>query len=319
MDVKSLRKILTAPIIISLVVTIVIASLGYLSTFDQEGKTNGEIVFYFFKYILLFFFGVYSIVANFTVLLSVLKSSPKLSGGAITHIGVAMMLLGILFSSGYDQIVSKNYTGILWSSDYPDEVNKNNLLIYQNDPRKMHKYTLNYKGIRKLFEGKGYINQNFVKETNNPEKYIAGQNIAEKNILKGDTLTINGTENSYFEIEYTKDNGTSFTLFPRVQMNEAMGIVYSPDIKRTLFADLYTHVRTFPDPEVRDDWGRTDTVKVRIGETFYLNDYISVLESVTRVNEVDGFALSEQDAAVKAVIRIEGETETYYAEPVFII
>ncbi|MEL6557243.1 MAG: cytochrome c biogenesis protein CcsA [Bacteroidota bacterium] len=319
MDVASLRKVLTAPIIISLVLTILVASLGYLSTFDQEGKTNGEVVFSFFKYILLFFFGIYSIVANFTVLISVLKSSPKLSGGAITHIGVAMMLIGILFSSGYDQVVSKNYTGLLWSTEFPEEVNKNNLLIYQNDPRQMDKYSLNYRGIRKLFKGKGYINQNFVKETNNPEKYVASQNLPEKGIAKGDTLTIDGTENSYFEIEYTKKNGSTFTLFPRVQMNEAMGIVYSPDIKRTLMADLYTHVRTFPDPNIRDDWGKTDTIKVRIGETFYLNDYVSVLENVSRINEVDGVALQDTDAAVKAVIRIEGETETYYAEPLFII
>ncbi|MGB3466873.1 MAG: cytochrome c biogenesis protein CcsA [Cyclobacteriaceae bacterium] len=319
MDLKSLRKVLTVPVIVSLAITVIVAFTGYLSTFDQEDKTNGEVVFSFFKYFLLFFFCVYSIVANITVLLSVLKTSPKLSGGAITHIGVAMMLMGILFSSGYDQIVSKNYTGMLWSNEFPEEVNKNNLLIYQNDPREMDRYTLNYKGIRRLFKDKGYVNQNFVRETGDPEIYIASKDIPEKDITKGDSLAIEGVENSYFEIEYTAKNGNQFTLFPRVQMNEAMGVVYSPDIKRNPLADLYTHVRTFPDPNVRQDWGDTEQIKVKIGETFYLNDYVAVLESVSRVDEVDGVVLNTNDAAVKAVVKIEGETDTYYAEPLFII
>lgn len=319
MDIDKLKKAVMIPAIIAIGATLVMFLTGYFSSFDQEGKEKFDLLISLLSYALIFLCAVYSIAANFTILLSVVKRNPKLSGGAITHIGVAMMLLGILFSSGYDQIISKNYTGILWSSEFPEEVNKNNLLIYQNDPREMGNYTLQYKGIRRLFKDRGFVNQNFVEPTVDPEVYVAKQNIVNKGILKGDSLTIDGVENSYFEIDYIKKNGRTFTLFPRVQMNDAMGVVYSPDIKRTMFADLYTHVRTFPDPEIREEWNNKDTLQVQVGDTLYLNDYVSVFERVERLQSVAGVELGSLDAAVKAIIRITGETDTYYAEPIFII
>ncbi len=319
MDQSVLIKTVIWPLGLAILLTLSLVSLGYFSLFDQEEKTKGQIILYLSRYILLFFFASYSVIANLKILISVLKSSPKLSGGAITHIGVAMMLIGMLFSSGYDQIISKNYTGLIWSREFPEEVNKNNLLIYLNEPIQMGGYTLNYKGIRRLFKEKGFVDQNFVSATKNPEVYIANANIKEPKVTKGDSLIIDGTENSYFEVEYLKANGKSFTLFPRVQMNEQMGIVYSPDIKRTALADLYTHVRTFPDPSDPGEWSEPQQVTVRKGENFYLNDYVSVLEDVQRVTEVDGINLKGNDAAVKAIIKIAGETGDYFAEPIYII
>ena len=46
------------------------------------------------------------------------------------------MLIGILFSSGYSSIESKNYTGLVWNTDFPDEINQNNSVkkkIFSND------------------------------------------------------------------------------------------------------------------------------------------------------------------------------------------
>jgi len=319
MDHSKLIKEILWPLCLAALLTVVLLFLGYFSTFDQEGKTKGQIILYFSRYVLLFLFSAYSVFANSKILFSVLKSSPKLSGGAITHIGVAFMLIGMLFSSGYDQIISKNYTGLLWSREFPDEVNKNNLLIYLNEPIKMGGYTLHYKGIRRLFKDKGFVSEQDIRSTKNPEVYIATANLVKPTVNKGDTLIIDGIENSYFEVEYLKGNNRSFTLFPRVQMNEQMGIVYSPDIKRTALADLYTHVRTFPDPNDDSDWSEVKQITVKKGENFYLNDYVSVLEDIQRVTEVEGIALGPEDAAVKAIISIAGETGTYYAEPIYII
>jgi hypothetical protein len=53
---------------------------------------------YNITYGLLLFASVFIILSNVKVLSSLLKLNPKLSGGAFAHIGVGMMLIGILFS-----------------------------------------------------------------------------------------------------------------------------------------------------------------------------------------------------------------------------
>ena len=54
---------------------------------------------------------MFSIAANGSILLDILKGKFKVAGGAITHIGLAVMLIGIMFSSGYSKVVSLNFSG----------------------------------------------------------------------------------------------------------------------------------------------------------------------------------------------------------------
>jgi cytochrome c-type biogenesis protein CcmF len=135
-----------------------------------------------------------------------------------------------------------------------------------------------------------------------------------------DTLTLINFENSYFEVEYLSEGGKKFTLYPRVQINEEMDmVVYSPDIKRTLSADMYTHVRTFPDPEQEPDWSEPETIKVNIGDTFFLNDYVAKLDRIEPIEQIEGTTIDENDIAVKAIIKVQGEYDEYLAEPIFMI
>ncbi len=319
MDKKELQKVIFYPILISLILSLVVITVTNFNTV-LEGQLNFDSIFRFLRYTLLLMCAIYAIVANVKILIPLLKSNVMLSGGSFTHIGLGMMLVGILFSSGYSRIVSENYTGLVWSTEFPDEVNRNNLLLFMNDPRQMGDYVLNYKGIRKQFKGKGYVNETLVQKTSDPLKYTALTDIPSKQIKTGDTLQVIGPENSYFEIEYTKGDNKPFTLYPRVQLNESMDmIVYSPDIKRTLTADLYTHVRTFPDPEDEGEWSELDTLVVPVKSQFFLNDFVSVFESVERIFEIDGRPLTENDVAVKAKIRIQGKSDDYIAEPIYII
>lgn len=274
-------------------------------------------------YILLLTASIYSIVANSKIFISVAKSNIKLSGGSIAHIGIALMLLGILFSSGYSKILSTNYTTMIWSSDFPDEVNKNNLLLFINEPRQMNDYSLMYKGLRKLSSKHGYVNTNDIEGAISPLQLRIERNTVTSDgveLKAGDTIQIINPENSYFEVLYSKENGNNFTLFPRVQLNESMDmIVYSPDIKRTLTADMYTHVRTFPDPEQETEWSETKEIKVEPGKPFFINDYVARFIKMEPLANLSGVELNPGDVAVKAIIEIEGETETYTAEPIYII
>ncbi|MEL7006552.1 MAG: hypothetical protein AAFN93_28085 [Bacteroidota bacterium] len=230
-----------------------------------------------------------------------------------------MMLIGIVFSSGYSKVLSKNTTGLLWSQQLPDEINTDNLLLFLNEPRPMVDYSLTYKGIRKYSKEAAFLDIDYLRPTNHPLEIVAIRDFESSNgtkISKGDTIRLVNGENSYFEVIYTVSDGQEFTLFPRVQQNKNMGTVYSPDIKRTLTADLYTHVRIYPDPEEEPTWSDTELVTLRVGDPFFVNDYTARFVGMEPLKEIDGKPLKDGDVAVKAVLEIEGEYETYTAEPI---
>lgn len=273
-------------------------------------------------YLILLTCSVYSVVANGKILLGLKRTNLKLAGGSVTHIGIAMMLIGILFSSGYSKVISKNNTGLLWSNELPDEVNQDNLLLFINESRQMGDYSLTYRGLRKKTKELGFVDIDYLTETNHPLKVLVIDpfvSIEGDSISRGDTLSLINGENSYFEVVYQKADGRAFTLFPRVQQNKNMGTVYSPDINRTATADLYTHVRVYPDPEQELTWSKTDTVELQLGQTFFVNDYTARFTSMEPLRELAGVSLGAGDVAVKAILEIQGEFETYKAEPIYLI
>ena len=275
-------------------------------------------------YILLLTAGIYSIVANGKILFSLLKTSPKLAGGAVAHIGIAMMLVGVLFSSGYSRIISLNNTGMIWNKDFPEEMNTKNLLLFQHETVQMGDYSLNYKGLRKEIDGfPGYVSTSAIEAFGDAYRVVARKDIewkGKKYFSEGDTLVLDNPENSFFEIEYSKSDGKKFTLYPRFQINESMGMqVYSPDIKRTLTSDLYTHVRTFPDPESETEWGEMEEVTVKVGETFFVNDFVARVQGIERITEIPQVTLGPEDVAIKARIVISGADEDYIVEPIYLI
>jgi cytochrome c-type biogenesis protein CcmF len=300
---QELRNKLIAPVLFSLILSAVI----FISWEMRE-----------WQYILLLTTAIYSLVSNAYIFITLIKTNPRLSGGAVAHMGIAMMLIGILFSAGYSKILSVNYTGIAWNREFPDEINQNNLLLFQNEERQMADYSMMYRGMRKLTNEVGYFPENDLAETIYPNKMVVTR--PSKELAVGDTVTLENGENSYFEVAYATKSGQNFTLYPRVQLNDEMDmIVYSPDIQRYWHSDVYTHVRTFPDPEVEAVWSEMDTVVVGEGETFFVNDYVAHFKGIVPLTDLDGIKLKDGDFALKAVIEIEGEIRNYIAEPIFII
>ena len=97
------------------------------------------------------------------------------------------------------------------------------------------------------------------------------------------------------------------------------GFIASPDISRNLKSDLYTHVSAPMDASAEVDWSKTEDVRIALGQQFFINDYVAVLEEVKRIDAVPGVELAGDDVAVKARIKVEGEYESFYAEPIFLI
>ena len=71
------------------------------------------------SYMILISSSFFSIFSNGSILLHFFRKQQLVSSASVSHIGVAIMFIGILFSSGYSSIISKNYTGLVWNSEFP--------------------------------------------------------------------------------------------------------------------------------------------------------------------------------------------------------
>jgi len=268
--------------------------------------------------------GVFIVISSGQVLYSIWRKNPMITGGSITHVGVGLMLIGILFSSGYSKVVSLNNSGLLISKSASTEFNRDNLLLFINEPRTMAGYEIEFRGERVLSNESGvYLRKSEIELTDDPYKLVALENIIrnEKTIhVQGDTIDIN-PENTYYEIELRREGKLAARLFPRVQMNPSMGMLSSPDITRGFSRDLYTHVSASISANEKEEveWSKPEEVTVKIGEQFFVNDYVAVIEKVQPVTSISGFELDSDDVAAEATVRIQGEYETYVAKPVFLI
>jgi cytochrome c-type biogenesis protein CcmF len=233
-----------------------------------------------------------------------------------------MMLIGILYSSGYSRIISLNTTGLLYSKEFTTEMNRDNILLWRNEPQKMGPFELLYKGAR--MEAKnypGYIQKEILLPMENKYQAVARKEIVYKNKVyfrRGDTLEVY-PENTFYEVLYTQENGDTFTLYPRAQVNPQMGLIASPDIKRFLGKDLYSHVSSIPAPDQEREWSAPESHTIHSGDTMYLNDYVAILENVQREANIPGVKLGANDAAVRAHIKLLGKDKVYDVFPTYIV
>ena len=120
-------------------------------------------------------------------------------------------------------------------------------------------------------------------------------------------------------MEYKKEGEPAFTLYPRAQVNPNMGLIVSPDIKRSISKDLYTHISSIPDPETNTEWSDPVTNLVTIGEKFFVNDFVTVVKKIQKLDNVEGVELGLEDVAAEAIIEVLVKDKTYELKPVFII
>jgi cytochrome c-type biogenesis protein CcmF len=275
-------------------------------------------------YIVLLTACVFSLVCNGSIIWDLLrKQKAKISGGAITHIGVALMLIGIMYSSGYSKVISLNNSGLLISNaeaftNNNNQENKENVMLWLNKPNKMGNYLLTYKGQRiEARELSGYLPKEDLEVLPNDFRAVAQKDIVQDGktqYKQGDTLEV-FTENTFYEIEYREPNGRVFTLYPKAQVNPKMGLLASPDIHKTATTDLYTHVSYVNDPTGEVEWSKPETHVVAMQDTFFVNDYVAVLEKVG----LDNNKAIEGEAAVKAQIRILDKDRSVEMSPVYLL
>jgi cytochrome c-type biogenesis protein CcmF len=277
---------------------------------------------YNIRYALLLFAGLFTLFSNLKILYSLLRTSPGLSGGAVAHIGIGLMLIGIMFSSGYSSVVSLNNTGMLISKQLTEEFNRENLLLFVHEPRSMAGYDIEYLGERVEPRSKsGYVDKNDIDQAPDKHTVIAKRDIyykSKKLFSRGEKFEIFG-ENTYYEIDFSKNGKHKFTLMPRLQINEQMGNVASPDISHAATLDLYTHVSAPMTEEGKQDWSKREEVKVKRNADFFVNDYVAVVEKLTRLTEIGGEKIDSTFVAIQATVKVQGERQDYLFEPILIL
>ncbi len=211
-------------------------------------------------------------------------------GGSVAHIGIACMLIGILFSSGYSEVVSLNNTGYIFSGEAGEEFNSENVLLKANEPAFMNDYQLVYRGqYLEPLSYPGYVALASVFPTTKENVYVLREDYKwnEELLLDaGDSIEFIA-ENTYYKIEYVDMNNDKFVLYPRAQHNPSMGFIASPDIKRDLGSDLYTHVSSVPNIDALS-WSEPQDLELKIHDTILLNGYVGTLDSIRQVESVPG-------------------------------
>lgn len=272
------------------------------------------------QYILLLSAVNFSIVANASILFQFAKGKIKIAGGAVAHIGVALMLVGAMYSSAYEKTISLNYEGNKIFND--DKENKENTLLYIKRPTKIQDFELTYGGeFLKLRGIPGFIEKRFVQQVLDSDfKGILRADIQDGDKIlaqKGDTVEYN-TENTYYQVNFTRGEKEDFNLYPRYQINEKMGNVVSPDIKHYWHKDIYSHVNYVTTGNEKQ-WTPDEEYSVALKDTFFLNDYVAILDEVRQLQELDGLPLGQGDVAAEATLRILERDGEKIMKPVFAI
>jgi cytochrome c-type biogenesis protein CcmF len=94
-------------------------------------------------YLVLLFAGTYTIVANTSYLLQILKGKIKLAGGSVAHIGFGLMLIGILVSSAKKEVISINHT-VDFGEGMDAKAKRENMLLQKGDTVRMSDYLVTY-------------------------------------------------------------------------------------------------------------------------------------------------------------------------------
>lgn len=205
------------------------------------------------QYMVFLVVALYAFFANITYLFTAQKGNLKKAGGSVTHIGFALMLLGILFSGYKKEVISKDISGkVLNFGKETFEENafesRNNVMLYRNTSIPMGEYLVTYLGDSS--------------DTHNdpPITYFKVR------FEKVDALTGKTTE--------------SFMLYPDAFVNPKgqKGLSSNPDAKHYWNKDIFIYVNSFAPKE--NDSSVFRSIEVRQGDTVFVDNGFFVLDTI---------------------------------------
>ena len=376
---KSLSDALFRPFLLAMVsgaaILIALAFAGWEFAFDAKlaswidpettgpGLLSKAIAYFQFGIVsvadeLLLFSSLFGLAANVDVLISILRGNKKglkVMGGTVVHIGFALMLLGMLFSSGYDQVLSTNlFPGQL--AAMPEQERVDNVLVDRKEPTLIKEYLVQYLGKK---EAIAPVSRLEILEENGPwfklrfrdargDVYVIVQRrepflksggihpvhehetaaaegeidmtlleqMLNTNLLAFEPVLSNNRTQYGLEFTAVRDSNERFVLYPEAEVNEDMQSIIAHPSRRIYWnEDVYVFTSSLPSPESLKP--RFFNFGIRPGERTILGDAEVLLANVQNVTGVKG--MEEFDVAAMADLVILMGSDTFLMQPVFTI
>ncbi|HUC81692.1 MAG TPA: cytochrome c-type biogenesis CcmF C-terminal domain-containing protein, partial [Flavisolibacter sp.] len=273
---KPFLKKLIIPTILGLVGGVLIVYFGEV---NYEEKTAGFMVAIWIALVAAFF----SLVANAGYIFTGLKTNLKRAGGAISHVGFATLLVGILISSSKKEVLSWNTSGIFMDfGKESKEKSGENLTLIKDMKSDMGKFWVTY-----------------AKDSVHPEKPLW-----------------------YYHLQFErKDGKENFTLRPNAFVNykNQEGLMANPDAKHYWTYDIFTYITSLPDPTKNKDTASFKPINVKVGDTVWYSKGFAVVKNVQSFKEIPGVELTANDSASVATLDVFAKTGSRYeSKPILI-
>jgi cytochrome c-type biogenesis protein CcmF len=107
--------------------------------------------------LLLLFVGLFSLFGNGSVLWRTLRGNPRMAGGALAHVGFALIILGVIASSGFDRALPR--IGAPTTAD-EDKMPRENFVVAKGQTRVVNGYRVTYTGKTTTDRGRGQYHLN---------------------------------------------------------------------------------------------------------------------------------------------------------------
>ena len=270
------------PLLIALLFSVMI-SISLEFPFTVKLNVFGTKIPFISPYFVLMFSSMFALIGNLAYITNVLKGKIKVSGAAVAHIGFALMMLGVLISSGKKEVISINQMDLDYGDEFSAEAKRENIYLPKNQPVQMGDYWVTYESDE-----------------------ISGVDTYYK--IK-------------YEKKEKREDQTyeSFSLYPYSQVNPQMGLISNPDTRHYWTKDVFTHVSSIPN---RDEEKATETLtdfEIGIGDSAVTDRNIYIVDGIIRDPQMINFIPQDGDIAVAAKIRVLNLTGTFQAEPVYFV
>ena len=275
---KYFLKKISIPFGAALVITILIAIFYPIAYIKQGAGFLGAIY-------LALFATLFAAIANATYLWSVLKGNLKAGGAAIAHTGFALMIAGMLISSGNKQVISDNRKTGLYIPFAEDPDGKHtedpleNLTLIKMVPTQMAEYMVTYTGDSSAVKEK---NRSFYKLM-----------VEKKDQSNGKVLE-------------------NFELTPDVYKMKDNNLSSNPDIKHYLFHDVFTYISSIADRSAVEDTAQFKIHEVKLGDSIFYTKGYMILNNVLKNPDNERFHFKPTDTALVADITVFSKDGTSY-------
>ncbi len=275
-DKHYLLKKIALPTLIAAVITAVLVFVYPITYYKHGAGFLGAI------YVALFA-GIYSIVANGMYIWTVIKGKVLSGGASIAHAGFALMMVGMLISSGNKDVISKSIVNGINMPAGEDPMTKE-----KDDPRE------NLTLIRDVPTILGDYEVTYTKDSSGKEK-----------------------TRKFFKLNFerkdkNKNVKEQFVLEPDVYVMKDNNMSSNPDTKSYLRKDIFTYISYALNDEANEDTAQFKIVEMHEGDTAYYGNGYMILNSVEKNPNNIKYQYKPTDVALMANLTVVSKDSIRY-------